>query len=175
MHTVFCLQMCLPEEGTRSHCRCSWATIWLLEIEFRTSRRAASYLNLWAISPTPSLNSRFRVRTFLQKIRWRNTEECTWHWFHPLHTNEHVFMHTHTCVHIEDCYFCGKHATFIVVTVYSGQHGGRVSWAPSGSQHCHHHPHLSSRHPLVSFPLIFSFFPRSQNKLSKKLLTWLSL
>jgi hypothetical protein len=42
-----------PEEGIRSHDRQLWATLWLLGIELRTSRRAASTLNRWAISPSP--------------------------------------------------------------------------------------------------------------------------
>jgi hypothetical protein len=40
-----------PEEGTRSHYRWLWATMWLLGTELRTSGRAVSALNLWAISP----------------------------------------------------------------------------------------------------------------------------
>ena len=41
------------EEGIRSHYRWLWATI--LGIELRTSERAVSTLNRWAISPAPSL------------------------------------------------------------------------------------------------------------------------
>jgi hypothetical protein len=44
---------CTPEEGIRFHYRWLWATMWLLGVELRTSRRAASALNLCAISPTP--------------------------------------------------------------------------------------------------------------------------
>jgi hypothetical protein len=40
-----------PEEGIRSHYRWLWAAMWLLGIELRISGRAASALNLWAISP----------------------------------------------------------------------------------------------------------------------------
>jgi hypothetical protein len=43
--------MYTPEESTRSHFRCLWATMWLLEIELRASGKAVSALNLWAISP----------------------------------------------------------------------------------------------------------------------------
>jgi hypothetical protein len=38
-------------EGIRSHYRWLWATMWLLGSELRTSGRAASALNRWAISP----------------------------------------------------------------------------------------------------------------------------
>ena len=41
----------IPEESIGSHYRWLWATMWLLEIELRTSGRAVSALNLWAISP----------------------------------------------------------------------------------------------------------------------------
>jgi hypothetical protein len=40
-----------PEEGIRSYYRWLWATVWLLEIELRTSGRAGSALSHWAISP----------------------------------------------------------------------------------------------------------------------------
>jgi len=40
-----------PEEGIGSHYRWLWATMWLLGIELRTSGRAVSALNQWAISP----------------------------------------------------------------------------------------------------------------------------
>jgi hypothetical protein len=32
-----------------------WVTMWLLGFELRTFRRAVSALNLWAISPAPSV------------------------------------------------------------------------------------------------------------------------
>jgi len=44
-----------PEEGIRPHYGWLWATMWLLGIELRTSGRAASALNHWAISPAPFL------------------------------------------------------------------------------------------------------------------------
>jgi len=40
-----------PEENIGSHYRWLWATMWLLGIELRTSGRAVSALNHWAISP----------------------------------------------------------------------------------------------------------------------------
>jgi len=40
-----------PEEGIRSHYRWLWTTMWLLGFELRTSGRAVSALNRWAISP----------------------------------------------------------------------------------------------------------------------------
>ena len=40
-----------PEEGVRPHYRWLWATMWLLGFELRTSGRAVSALNHWAISP----------------------------------------------------------------------------------------------------------------------------
>jgi hypothetical protein len=46
-----------PEEGIRFHDRWLWATMWLLGIELRTSSRATSALNHWAISPTLKLTS----------------------------------------------------------------------------------------------------------------------
>jgi len=54
-----CMYTCVPEEGIRSHYRWLWATMWLLGIELRTSVRAASSLNRWAISPAPSPNLLF--------------------------------------------------------------------------------------------------------------------
>jgi len=41
------------KEVTGSHYRWLWAAMWLLGIELRTSGRAASALNHWAISPAP--------------------------------------------------------------------------------------------------------------------------
>jgi hypothetical protein len=43
-----------PERDIRSHYRWSWATMYLLGIELRTSGRTVSALNRWAISPAPS-------------------------------------------------------------------------------------------------------------------------
>ena len=40
-----------PEESIKSHNRRLWATMWVLGIELRTSGRAVSALNSWAISP----------------------------------------------------------------------------------------------------------------------------
>jgi hypothetical protein len=45
--------------GIRSHCRWLWATMWLLGIELRTSGRAVSALNHWAISPAQIIYSFF--------------------------------------------------------------------------------------------------------------------
>jgi len=42
-----------PGEGIRSHYRWLWAILWLLGIELRTSGRAVSALNHWAIAPSP--------------------------------------------------------------------------------------------------------------------------
>jgi hypothetical protein len=53
-----------PEEGIRSHCRWLWAIMWLLEIELRTSERAISALNLWAISPAPINKSLKKKKAF---------------------------------------------------------------------------------------------------------------
>jgi hypothetical protein len=50
------LSTCSPEEDIRSHYRWLWATMWLLKIELRTSDRAASALNHWAISPAQTAN-----------------------------------------------------------------------------------------------------------------------
>jgi hypothetical protein len=44
----------ITEEGIGSHYRWLWSTMWLLGIELRTSGRAVSALNLWAISPAPN-------------------------------------------------------------------------------------------------------------------------
>jgi hypothetical protein len=41
----------MSEEGTGSHYRWLWATMWLLGIELRTSGRAVGALNRRAISP----------------------------------------------------------------------------------------------------------------------------
>jgi hypothetical protein len=47
-----CMYICMPEESIRSHYRLLLAT---LGIELRTSKRAASTLNCWAICPVPCL------------------------------------------------------------------------------------------------------------------------
>jgi hypothetical protein len=41
--------------GHPIHYRWLWATMWLLRIELKTSRRTVSVLNHWAISPAPIL------------------------------------------------------------------------------------------------------------------------
>lgn len=52
MYTVFFLHVCYTQkEGTRSHYRGLWATMWLMRIELTISGSAASTLNFWAISP----------------------------------------------------------------------------------------------------------------------------
>jgi len=48
---VLSLSSDTPEEGIGSHYRLLWATMWLLGIELRTSGRAVSAFNHWAISP----------------------------------------------------------------------------------------------------------------------------
>ena len=54
IYPMVCLHVFLQTEvGTRSYYRWLWATIWLLGIELRTSRRAVNALNHWAISPAP--------------------------------------------------------------------------------------------------------------------------
>jgi hypothetical protein len=50
-----------PEKGIGSHYRWLWATMWLLGIELRTSGRAASAFNRWAISPAPCVTSYSRA------------------------------------------------------------------------------------------------------------------
>jgi len=45
-----------PEEGIGSHYRWLWATMWLLGFECRTSGRAVSAPNHWAISPALDLS-----------------------------------------------------------------------------------------------------------------------
>ena len=46
-----------PEEVIWSHYGWLWATMWLLLFELRTSGRAFSALNCWAISPAPDRKS----------------------------------------------------------------------------------------------------------------------
>ena len=48
-----CICTDMPEEGIRAPYRSLWTTKWLMEIELRTSGRAASALNCWAISLAP--------------------------------------------------------------------------------------------------------------------------
>ena len=64
--------VCMPEEGgTRFWYRWLWAIMWLLGIELRTSRGAASTFYLWAVSPAPIhffLNSWFSVSVDIIKI-----------------------------------------------------------------------------------------------------------
>ena len=90
---MFCLYVCLcdplmclvPVEAKRRHLiswnwnyRQLWVTMWLLGIELRTSGRAVSALNCWAISLAPALISLwllgFERRTFGRAVsalnRW---------------------------------------------------------------------------------------------------------
>lgn len=57
MYTLLC-SACMyaytSKEDTRSCYRWLWDTMWLLGTEPRTSRRTASALDLWAISPAPA-------------------------------------------------------------------------------------------------------------------------
>ena len=49
---MFCLHIWLyTRRGHRFHDRWLWATMWMLGLELRTSGRAVSALNHWAISP----------------------------------------------------------------------------------------------------------------------------
>ena len=57
IHYSDCMYACRPEEGTRSHYRWLWTTMWLLAVELRTSGWAVSALNCWTISPTSSFLS----------------------------------------------------------------------------------------------------------------------
>ena len=53
---VHCSCLQTPQKrasGPFLHCRWLWATMWCLGIELRTSRKAVSALNRWAISPAP--------------------------------------------------------------------------------------------------------------------------
>jgi hypothetical protein len=58
-----------PEEGVRSHHGWLWATMWLLEFELRTFRRAVNAFNRWAISlaPPPQFLSFLALPDFLQE------------------------------------------------------------------------------------------------------------
>ena len=51
--SILSLSSDTPEEGIWSHYRWLWASMWLLGIELRTSGRAVSASNCWAISPAP--------------------------------------------------------------------------------------------------------------------------
>ena len=62
-----------PEEGIRSHDRWLWATMWLLGIELRTSGRAASALNGWAISPAHQM---YLIYQSYQVLWLGNTAHC---------------------------------------------------------------------------------------------------
>jgi len=48
--TILSLASDTKEEGIRSHYKWLWSTMWLLGINLRTSGRAVSTINLWAIS-----------------------------------------------------------------------------------------------------------------------------
>jgi hypothetical protein len=47
---VHCHYLQTPEEGIWSHYRWLWTTMWLLGIELRTSGKAVTALNHWAIA-----------------------------------------------------------------------------------------------------------------------------
>jgi hypothetical protein len=52
-----CIYACMPEEGTKSHYKWLWTTMWLLGIELSTSGRATSAPNCWAIFLAPDIKS----------------------------------------------------------------------------------------------------------------------
>lgn len=58
-----CMFVCIPVEGIGPHFRQSWATMWVLEIELRSSARAMSAFDYWA--------STFFFFNF-------GTEDCIW-------------------------------------------------------------------------------------------------
>ena len=62
------------EENIRSHYRWLWAIMWLLGIELRTSGRAVSALNLWAISPAPK-DAFFKAGLLLSNLTGESTGE----------------------------------------------------------------------------------------------------
>ena len=92
-------------EGIRSHHRWLWATMSLLGIELRTSGRAVSACNLWAISPaslettksastcvSTNLSSLASEKSILVKTKF--TQECSFLWTPLLHHFSHFFVHS---------------------------------------------------------------------------------
>jgi len=67
LHTHTHTPTCMPEKGIRSQDRWLWATMWLLGIELRTSGRADSVLNHWAISPAPAHSLKLFIFCNLQR------------------------------------------------------------------------------------------------------------
>jgi hypothetical protein len=65
--SILLLSSDTPEEGIRSDYRWLWATMWLLGIELRTSRRAISALNRWASSPAP----KYLFKRLINAWGWR--------------------------------------------------------------------------------------------------------
>ena len=58
-----------PQDSIRSLYRWLWATMWLLGIELRTSGKAVSSLNRWAISPARFLPSNVREHASMLALR----------------------------------------------------------------------------------------------------------
>ena len=75
------------EEGIGSHYRWLWATMWLLGVELRTSGRAVSALNHWAISPA------LVQGTLILCINGPYVYK-QWHW--QLHHG--IFFYNHSCL-----------------------------------------------------------------------------
>jgi hypothetical protein len=66
-----------PEEGTESHYRWMRATMWLLGFELKTSGRAVSAVNHWAISPAREFF--FNLDLFIY-IVWICMYVCMYEW-----------------------------------------------------------------------------------------------
>jgi hypothetical protein len=65
-----------PGEGIGSHYRWLWATMWLLRTELRTSERAGSALNCWAIFPAPSYFFNMHLFAYIiEVIEYRGKEK----------------------------------------------------------------------------------------------------
>lgn len=81
MNTLL-LSLGTPEEGTRSHDRWLWVTMWFLGIKFSTSAKAEITLTCWAISTAPVI---FNVLQFIILLVYIHFTKWVSLWYFYMH------------------------------------------------------------------------------------------
>jgi hypothetical protein len=74
-YVITSLSLDTPEEGIRPYYRWLWAPMWLLGIKLRSSGRAVSALNCWAISPAQENNLIGTGLQFRDKVHYLRGEK----------------------------------------------------------------------------------------------------
>jgi hypothetical protein len=98
-----------PEEGIRPHYRWLWTTMWLQGIELRTSGRAVSVLNCWAISPAPQIFV-FNTDLIMNQYEYSQTIcmyvcmyvcACVYIYMHIyIYTHIHIYIYMYIYIYI---------------------------------------------------------------------------